>query len=230
MSQASYKGRRLSLPRLANTYCAIQESAQYTFGDSQLLLIPNSTSMNELIRFEPIFQPSFFIDPSPLCTAMFQRYAQFRVRKVAVRLTESSVNPTNVGRSDVWVYWCPNHTTFDAAVAAGSSFSLVTDIAEASRFQHVAMAPGQTVNLEVIPQVIFQNAVVIGGVNIDQAGDGKMPWMDCTTANKNTTNLRMPIFYFRRPTAIGTNVPVHEPVFQVLMVAIFEFRNLEDDN
>lgn len=233
-SNASYKGRRLSLPRLCNSYAALQESGQYGFGADQkeTLEIPVSTnySMNQLYKFEPIFQPYFLIDSSPLCTAMFNRYEQFRIRKVAVRLTESSVAPANQGRSDVWVYWCPNHATFDADEAKGQTFSSVTDLSEAARIQHVTTQPGRSVNIEVVPQVIFQNSIIVGGVPVDQQGDGKMPWLDCTTANKNSTNLRMPIFYFRRPYIQGSNVPVHNPTFQCLIVAVIEFRNLGDDN
>lgn len=231
MQNASYKGRRLTLPRLCNSYAALQESYQYTFEQgSQILTIPGATNMNTLLRFEPKCQPIIFIDSSPLCTAMFQRYEQFRIRKVAVRLTESSLNPTNVGRSDVWIYWVPNHTTYDADEAKGEVFSTVTDLSEAARVQHCAVAPGQSVHLEVIPQVVFMNQVVVGGVPIDQAGDGKMPWMDCTDANKANTLLRMPIFMFRRPYTIGSNVPLHEPNYQVMLVAVVEFRNLGDDN
>lgn len=233
-SNASYKGRRLRLPRLCNSYAALQESAQYTFADGrETLEVPLATgnyTMNQLYKFEPIFQPNFLIYNSPLCIAMFQRYEQFRIRKVAVRLTESSIGPSNQARSDVWIYWCPNHATFDADESKGQTFSTVTDLSEASRVQHVTFSPGRSVNLEVVPQVIYQNSITVGGVPIDQQGDGKMPWLDCTTANKDTTNLRMPIFYFRRPFAQGTGVPVHNPTFQVMVVAVIEFRNLGDDN
>lgn len=232
-SNASYKGRRLGLPRLCNSYAALQESFQYTFGGdppSQMLTIPATTNMNTLFKYEPLCQPSIFIDTSPLCTAMFQRYEQFRIRKIAVRLTESSVNPTNVARSDAWIYWVPNHATFDEDESKGNIFTTVTDLSEAARVQHVSIAPGRSINVEVVPQVIYQQSVTIGGVPIDQNGDGKMPWMDCTTANKNSTNLRMPILFFRRPFVIGYNIPVHEPTYQVLLVAVVEFRNLGDDN
>lgn len=231
MQNASYKGRRLTLPRLCNSYAALQESFQYTFEQgSQVKVIPGAANMNTLMRFEPLFQPAVLIDGSPLCTAMFQRYEQFRIRKVCCRLTESSINPSNQGRGDVWIYWVPNHKTYDDDEAKGNVFSTVTDLAEAARVQHVAIAPGQSINLEVVPQVIFANQIVVGSVPIDQQGDGKMPWMDCTDTNKNNTNLRMPIFMFRRPFYSGQNVPVHEPTYQVLLVAVIEFRNLGDDN
>lgn len=230
-SNASYKGRRLSLPRLCNQYAALQESSQYTFETGQLLEVTNSPdNMNTLFKFEPQFTPAAFIDGSPLCNSMFNRYGQFRIRKVCVRFTESVVNAQNMGRSDVWVYWCPNHAKFDEEESKGNTFSVVADLAEASRVQHICSQPGRSFQIECIPQVIFQSTVTIGGLNTDLAGDGKMPWMDCADSNKNSTKLRMPIVYIRRPYIAGSNVPVHNPTFQVMLVAVVEFRNLEDDN
>lgn len=221
----------MSLPRLCNTYAALQESFQVTFGDNQLLEVTNSPdNMNTLFKFEPIFTPFAFFNTSPLATAMFNRYGQFRIRKVCCKFTESVVNAQNQGRSDVWVYWCPNHANFDEEEKKGNTFASVTDLAEASRVQHICSQPGRSFQIECVPQVIFQSTMTIGGVNTDIAGDGKMPWMDCTDVNKNTTYLRMPIVYIRRPYIAGGNVPVHNPTFQVMLVAVLEFRNLEDDN
>lgn len=232
-SNASYKGRRMRLPRLCNQYAALQESMQYTFdNDAKTLVIPATTdaSMNQLIKFEPFFRPGSLINTSPLCLAMFNRYQQFRIRKVCVRLTEAVQHANNMGRSDIWVYWVPNHSQFDEEEKAGTSFSNVTDLAEASRIQYLTSAPGRGVQLEVVPQVIYDSSVTIGGVSSDIKGDGKMPWMDTSPANRDSINLRMPIFYFRRPLLVGSNVPVHDPQYQVVLVAIVEFRNLSDDN
>lgn len=232
-SNASYKGRRMRLPRLCNQYAALQESFEYGFGlDQKCLVIPNTTdgSMNQLHKFEPVFQPKLVIDTSPLCLAMFNRYQQFRIRKVAVRLTEAVSNANNMARSDIWVYWCPNHAQFDEEEKSGSTFDSVTDLSEAARVQHITATPGKGCLIEVVPQVIYDSQVVVGGVSTDIKGDGKMPWLDTSPANKDTVNLRMPIFYFRRQYPFGSNVPVHEPRFQVIVACIVEFRNLSDDN
>jgi len=232
-SSASYKGSRLSLPRLINGYCAIQESHEWQDPvNGPTIRVPQSAagnSMNELFRFEPTFTPQNFLSGSPLATSLFDRYDQFRVRKVAARLTESSVNPSNVARSDCWIYWCSNHTTYDADVAAGTSYNSVTDLAEASRIQHVSSQPGRAISIEVVPQVVFQNSVQIGAVPTIQNGDGKFPWMDTTALNASTL-CRMPIMFFRRPLDIGSNVPVHFPVYQCVLVCVLEFRNMSDDN
>lgn len=234
-SNASYKGRRMTLPRLANNYCAIQEDFQYAFDGNQLMTVPValSANINSLYKFEPIFNPGNLINSSPLATAMFQRYNEFRIRKVTVRVTPTLVSPSNQERSDVWVFWCPNHAVFDADEAKGEAYSTVTDIAEASRFQHVRMLPGRSFSLDYVPQVIFNNAVSIGGVATDQSGDGKMPWMSTTAANKDNLLLRAPIFYFRRPymeTTVANAAPIVKHQYQVIILAVIEYRSLSDDN
>lgn len=233
-SNASYKGARLGSCRLNNSYAALQESFRYGFPGTDpdsLLTVPASSnnSMDQLHEFEPSHTPKPYIDSSPLCTAMFQRYGEFRIRKVMIKLTELHHNPINVARSDVWLYWVPNHTRFDAEKTAGNTFADVADLSEASRVQYMQTAPGKTVTLEVVPQVIFQQGVTIGGVTSDISGDGKMPWMACTDANKDNTALRFPIFYFRKPYLTNTSVPT-QPQYQVICTAVIEFRNLEDDN
>lgn len=225
----------MSLPRLCNTYAALQEDFQYLIGADSLLNIAYSVSptLNTLIKFEPQVNPARFIDGSPLATAMFQRYNQFRIRKITARFTPTLANPQNQGRSDSWVFWCANHAMYDADEAKGEGYSTVTDIAEASRMQHLSTGPGRTFSIDYVPQVIFNNAVSISGVAVDQSGDGKMPWMDSSTANKDTLVLRAPIFFFRRPylNYVGADAP---PIFfqqyQVILMAVVEFRNLSDDN
>lgn len=231
-SQAAYKGRRMRMPRLINTYAAIQESFQYPFdngvGQLQNVLIVSQsvTDMNELQKFEPAFSTLNFIGSSPLAQACFDNYDQFRVRKVSVRLTPDIVDVVNLQRSDAFIYWCPNHKTFDEDEAKGQTFSSVTDLAEASRIQHVSIEPGRPFNIEFCPQVIYGNTIMINGVPADQSGDGKMPWLENTTANRDLL-LRAPIIYFRRPVA-GINTYV--PRFQVMVLGVIEFRNLNDDN
>lgn len=223
------------LPRLCNTYAALQESFQYTFDASSLFNVAYSVSpsLNVLQKFEPVFTASSFINPSPLCLAMFQRYNQFRIRKVTARFVPTLSNPQNQGRSDVWCFWCSNHALYDADEAKGEGYSSVTDIAEASRVQQVAVLPGRSFSIDFVPQVIFNNAVSIGGVPIDQTGDGKMPWMETSAANKDTLFLRSPILFFRRPYLNYTGAdqpPIFYQQYQVVLIGVIEFRNLSDDN
>jgi len=221
----------MALPRLCNNYAALQESFQYPFEVApSVLRIPFHTDMNTILGFEPVFTPNSLFVGSPLATAMFSRYEEFRIRKICVTFTSSEINPTSQARSDAWIYWCPNHKNFDSEGGVSSCYTTVADISEAARFQHVKVLPGRSFNVEYIPQVIFENAVSIGGAPVDQSGDGKMPWMKCNGPNKDTLNLRAPIVYFRRPFITGNNVPVVEHDYQVMVVAIVEFRSLNDDN
>lgn len=220
----------MSLPRLCNEYAALQESFQYAFeAPYNVLRIPRTDNMNAVTGFEPAFAPNALINPSPLCLAMFGRYEEFRIRKLIVTFTSSEVNPSSQARSDAWIYWCPNHAAFDSEGGIGQ-YTEVTDISEASRFQYVKVLPGRGFKVEYIPQVLFQQSVLVGGIPADQSGDGKMPWLKCTQANKETLALRGPIIYFRRPYIVGNNVPVVEHDYQVMVTAIVEFRNLNDDN
>lgn len=225
----------MSLPRLANTYCALQESFQYPFPEAaQLLTVTFSSvaTMNDMLRFEPLFNTQNFLSNSPLATSMFGRYNEFRIRKVTCRLTPTIIRPVNQARSDIWIYWCPNHKIFDDDIAAGNTFDSVTDIAETARFQHVSSEPGRPVSMDFVPQVIFNNAVSIGGVASDQSGDGKMPWLQTSTANANML-LRTPVLYFRKPYINDQGVAEPEQYFQqyqVMYIGVIEFRSLEDDN
>lgn len=220
----------MSLPRLCNAYAALQESFQYPFDNApSVLRVGRDLNMNTIQGFEPATNPNNFINTSPLATAMFGRYEEFRVRKILVTFTSSEVNPVSQARSDVWIYWCPNHANFDSEGGV-SQYTTVTDIAEAARFQYVKVLPGKSFKVEYVPQVIFQQAVTVGGIAADQSGDGKMPWVKCTAANKDNLILRAPVVYFRRPyiTALGVDVVEHD--YQVVMSAVLEFRNLNDDN
>lgn len=151
-STASYKGSRLSLPRLCNTYAALQESFQYPFDNANLLLVAPNAGMDSIQGFEPVFTPANFLTGSPLATAMFQRYEEFRIRKVRVTFTPSVINPVNAARSDAFIYWIPNHKNFDDEGGI-AQYTTVGDISEAARFQRVGVQPGRGIILEYIPQV-----------------------------------------------------------------------------
>lgn len=236
-TQARYKGARCSKPRTANEYAALEETYQYTFNNEDpepdtILFIRNANDMNQIYAFEPLFRATDFINvSSPLCYAMFQRYDEFRIRSVEVRLTEASINPTNISRSDVWVWWCPNHYEEDEDSKIGEVFDDVQSLQEAARVQHLSVAPGHTVVLNVVPQVtMIQQNQTVGGAILDQHGDRPAPWLKNTVTNTTDILMRMPILYFRKPYAVGTNVPLHYPAYQVMLKAIIEFRNLDDDN
>jgi len=234
-SKASYKGRRMSLPRLANTYCALQESFQFSHDDgATLLLVPGASSdtMNTIHKWEPIFSPNALLTNSPLATAMFARYNEFRIRKATVRVTPTFVGATNQARSDAWIFWCQNHTIYDSDEKAGEGYANVVDLAEASRIQHVQVLPGRSFSVDYVPQVVFNNAISIAGVATDQSGDGKMPWMATTPANA-AMQLRAPVIFFRRPHVENATLPVlgqlrHQ--YQTILIAVIEFRNISDDN
>lgn len=220
----------MSLPRLCNQYAALQESFQWPFdAPVNVLRIPFGTGMNQIQGFEPGFTANNLISGSPLATAMFARYEEFRVRKIMVTFTSSVLNVQNTPRSDAWIYWVPNHANFDSEGGVGQ-YTDVTDISEAARFQHVTTCPGRSFKVEYVPQVVFQQSVTVGGVPSDQSGDGKMPWVKCSAANRDTLLLRGPVVYFRRGFFVGQNVPIIENDFQVLVCAVIEFRNLNDDN
>lgn len=236
-TQARYKGARISKPRTANSYVALEETFEYTFDNpdplpDNILFIDNANGMNQIKMFEPSFGADVFLNTgNPLAYAMFQRYDEFRVRSCTVQFTESSVNPVNVGRSDVWCWWCPNHYEEDEDAKIGEIFDDVQSLQEAARVQHMSIAPGRTVTVHCIPQVtMLEQTIAAGGTVIDQHGDRPAPWLRNSSTNRTDVRYRMPIFYFRKPYAYGTNVPLHNPSYQVMLKCVFEFRNLDDDN
>lgn len=232
-TQARYKGQRITLPRLSNTYAALQEAFQYPFenpvASGCYTVTQASTNMNEIQAFEPITAPLNYISNSPLATAMFSRYDEFRIRKINIAFTSQVLNPTNAARSDVWIWWCPNHYEEDEDVKISETFDTVTDFSEAARVQHVRVEPGKSFSVEFVPQVVMvDQSVILGGTVIDQHGDRQMPWLRTTATNRDQTMLRAPIVYFRKPFAAGSAIPPQ--YYQVVCTAIVEFRNLNDDN
>lgn len=104
---ARYKGPRVGPCRTANTYTAIEETFQYTFSNAEpvpdtVYVVEPGVDMNEIKAFEPQFRPSSFINAgSPMCWSMFQRYDQFRIRNVEVKITPFVLNPQNYSRSSL---------------------------------------------------------------------------------------------------------------------------------
>lgn len=237
-SLARYKGPRLATPRLANTYCALEETFQYTFDNPEptpdtVFVVEPGADMNEVKAFEPQFRPNAFINTSsPLVYAFFNRYDEFRFRSVQVKVTPQILNPVNTPRSEVWIWWCPNHYEEDEDGKVGDVFDNVTDMDEAARIQRVSVLPGRSLLLNCVPQLtmINQNLTVAGTV-LDQHGDRPAPWLRSTATNISDISLRMPVLYFRRPYLVSGQTPVlAAQQYQITLTAVIEFRNLDDDN
>jgi len=235
-SNARYKGKRLRKPRTVDTYAAITETLQYSFDNpapisDNVFIIEPGADMNQIKAFEPAFRPNVFINASsPLCNNMFTRYDEFRIRSCEVKFTPVIFNPTNQARSDAWIWWCPNHYEEDEDSKIGETFDNVQSLEEATRIQKVSILPGKSFLLKAIPQLTMINqALAVGGAVLDQHGDKTMPWVRTTATNRDDLLCRMPIVYFRRP---------YQPLLasqtafdmQVMLTAIIEFRNLDDDN
>lgn len=227
-SQANYKGSRIRGVKLINGYAAIQESFQYPFAESNNLyqVSTSNVDFNQIQKWEPVHRLVNYTTGSPLALACFNNYDQFRIRKVCVQFTPTVLNPVNAQRGEVYIYWCPNHKTFDEDEAKGETFSNMTDLSEAARIQKITVTPGVPFSIEVVPQITYGNTIMVGGVAVDQSGDGKIPWLENTTANSQL-DMRFPIFYFRRPYAAIASISTQ---YQVMCTAIIEFRNMNDDN
>lgn len=235
---ARYKGSRVGRCRTANSYTALEETYQYTFDNPDpipdtVFVVEQGADMNEVKAFEPQFRPSSFINvSSPMCYSMFNRYDEFRIRNVEVKITPFILNPQNYMRSDLWIWWCPNHYEEDEDAKVGDTFDNVTDMEEAARIQRVGVTPGRAVRLKVVPQLTMnQESQTVAGTVIPNFGDRPAPWLRCSSTNINDISLRMPVFYFRRPyVAAGfpSGSGIHQ--YQVTLTAVIEFRNLDDDN
>nr|UZT54560.1 MAG: hypothetical protein [scracolig virus 1] len=237
-SNARYKGARLLKPRTANSYAAIEETFQYTFANpaptpATVFVVEPGADMNEIKPFEPQFRPNSFINTgNPLCYAMFNRFDEFRIRSVQVRVTSQLLNPVNTPRSDCWIWWCPNHYEEDDDAKVGNTFDNVTDMEEAARIQRVSVSPGKSFMINCVPQLtMIDQSLTAAQTVLDQHGDKPVPWMQTTATNINEHSFRMPVIYFRRPYLVSGQPPISaEQQYQIVLTAIIEFRNLDDDN
>lgn len=231
---AKYKSPRLTKPSVVNTYAAIEETFRYQFTNGEtevaniLYVRGVDNGMDELQSFEPRCTANNWINTnSKLCWAMYEQYDEFRVRSITCRITSQVLNPTNVPRSDVWVWWCPNHYEEDEDSKIGDTFSTVTDMSEAARVQHLTVVPGKSFTINYIPQMnMVQQAYTTASTVINSYGDQPSPWLRTTQDNLDNIMLRAPIFYFRKPF----NIPATNQVYNVMLIAIIEFRSLDDDN
>lgn len=236
-SQARYKGPRVAKPRVANTYVAFDESYQYVFPENvnpksiELFYVEPHSSMNGIKSFEPKFRANVFVNNSPMATAAFNRYDEFRIRCVQVKIVSQVTNPVNFPRTDLWLWWTPNHYEEDEDSKIGETYDDVVSIEEGSRIQYMGMEPGATKILRCVPQItmIDQN-IIVGGPVVDQHGDRPAPWLRTTATNRDDVEFRMPIFYFRRPFLGALPEQSGEISFQIIMNAVVEYRNLDDDN
>lgn len=226
----------MATPKTVNAYAAIEESYQYPFDNGEaesanIWLIQNATpaeGMNAIQKIEFKVVANNFIAASPIAQSMATNYDEFRIRKINIRLTSRIMNPVNNGRSDIWIYWVPNHYNFDSDEKKGDTFDDVQSLSEGTHIQHAAVAPGQSISVTCVPQVIARNqTVLINDTSIDQNGDIPFPWMKTESANLASTWCRLPIFYARRQ---APSILTSQNGYQVMMSAIIEFRNVSDDN
>lgn len=237
-SHARYKGPRVSNPRTVDRYCAITETFQYTFTNPDpvspaVFVVEPGANMNEIKPFEPGFFANSFINPgSPLIYAMYTRFNEFRIRNVEVRVTSSMVNPVNIPRSDVWIWWCPNHYNEDEDAKIPDVYDDVTSLEEASRVQHVTVNPGRSFSLKCVPQLVMdRTSRTYAGTELNNFGDQPCPWLKTIPDNISQLFFRMPVIYFRRPYGpAGTPALALAQHYSVHLTAIFEFRDLDDDN
>lgn len=233
---AIYKGPRLRKPRTIDSYCAITETAQYTFNNSEEKLLDTvyavtpAEDMNQLQAFEPRFQADFFINgtTSPMAQSLFNRFDEFRIRSVEVKITSQVVNPVNFARSDVWIWWTPNHFNEDEDAKVGDIFTTVTDMEEASHVSKACIMPGKTLRLHCVPQLVVINQIQTPATILDNHGDRPAPWLRSSNTNKTDNAFRMPVIYFRKPFISGL---ANQPnIFQITLTATIEFRQLDDNN
>lgn len=235
-TQARYKSRRMANTKTVNSYAAIEECFQYPFDNpdpepTNVWIIQNATpaeGMNAIQKIEFKHVVQNYLTGSPIANAMASNYDEFRIRKVNIRLTSKIINPVNNSRSDLWVYWVPNHYNFDEDEKKGDVFDDVTSLMEGTRVQHVGVAPGKSVSISFVPQVIARNqTVLINDTSIDQNGDIPFPWMPCNANNLSQTYIRSPIFYARKQ---APSLLTSQNAYHVVLTAIIEFRNVSDDN
>lgn len=237
-ANARYKGSRCANPRTVDSYCAITETSQYTFSNPDpitpnVFVVEPGADMNEIKNLELLLRPNFWIAPgSPLCYAMYQRYNEFRIRNVEIKVTSQVLNPVNMPRSDVWVWWCPNHYNEDEDIKIGDQYDDVVSLEEASRIQRLSVMPGKSIFLKFVPQLVMdRSSLTVSGTELKNYGDVPCPWLKTTPDNISQLTLRCPVLYFRRPygpagtPALGLN---HH--YAVHVTACIEFRDLDDDN
>lgn len=226
----------MTTPKTVNAYAAIEECFQYTFDNpdpepKNIWIIQNAVpaeGMNAIQKIEFKHTAQDYLNGSPIANAMASNYDEFRVRKVNIRLTSRIINPVNNSRSDVWIYWVPNHYNFDADELKGDIFDDVTSIMEGTHVQHSCVAPGKTVSVSFVPQVIARNqTVLINDTSIDQNGDINYPWMPCNASNLSQTYIRGPVFFARKQ---APSLLTSQNGYHCVLTAIIEFRNVSDDN
>lgn len=233
-SQARYKGPRLSRPRTIDSYAAITETFQYTFANADpypnsVYLVPSGSDMNQIQGFEPRFTAqSFITNTNPMCHALYQRFDEFRIRAVEVKITSQVLNPVNFSRSDVWIWWTPNHFNEDEDAKVGDAFDNVTDMEEAARVSRVCVMPGKTLRLNVVPQIVMVNEMQTVGALLPANGDRPAPWLRCSSTNISDISFRMPVIYFRKPYNQG--FADRPDIYHITLTACIEFRQLDDDN
>lgn len=231
MSRANYGGPRKTLPKtLVEKYAAITESFVYPFPTTQnRYIVQNSNvDMNQLQAFEPIHSLSNYLTNSPLASACYSNFDEFRIRCVKVELIPNVYNPTTVSRTECYVWWCPNHYEEDQEVATGQPLGFLSfpELKESDHVTCVAHGPGQTISFTCVPQVYDVDSI---GVNtttfVQRIKDKQSPWMKTSTDFVNAL-MRMPIIQFRRP--YSTDVQVYE--YDVVLTACIEFRNIDAGN
>lgn len=240
-NNAIYKiPRRFVKPRLANSYSAVEETSQDTrlgATNNMYRIIGSASDYNQTQVFEAVFKPRQFLISSPLMSAMYDRYDQFRVRSCRVDFESCLVGASGKApRIQTAVWWCPNHKEEDAEVSSGEApgYAYWTQLMESSHVSMLNHSPYKRFSLSYIPQVIDADLLDVeeleGKVNIEYTyGDRPTGWIVTNETNKDL-ECRGPYVHFRRPF-VGAGVPeIEVDAMSVVYTVVFEFRNADTDN
>lgn len=229
---AKYKSRRLVDPsRMADEYVAIDE---VEYSNWPVLTINSSAGdANACVTNEIKFAPTLFLASSPLMSAFYDHYRYFRCRSVEVTYTSSSA-AVDYRRTQVGVYWIPDHFAYDNNRDAPISSWI--DFMEKPN-SHMILSKGHhgIFKLRYVPQMVYQedidedeNDPVQDTIHQVQ-GDYQSGWMPTTESNK-TWELRGPLVVFRRPYSVAGGIDTPEVSYIINVRCIWEFKKAKNGN
>lgn len=220
---ARYKGRRLVDPRrMTDEYAVIDEIK--TLPPFSVDTSPDANGF-AIVKFEPIFDISQFFGDSPLLTALYSNYNQYRCRSATLHI--ESVFQDNINlRHEIGIYWVPNHAQLDNGHDVP-----INSWAEFREKNHTSImsmsAQTRLHTLRYIPQVTEvdqeeEDDPDIPAVELDVRSSQPGGWLPTYGGLAQTFNHRGPQIIFRKPyAAVAAQV---SPVFTMSLRVVWEFR------
>lgn len=229
MAAAKYTGPRLARVTTQNDFLRYRSVVNFSppgvAANSPYVVTANAANnMNSLQGFEVKLTPAMCVGlESGFLAECYSAYDEFRIRSVHVRMLPNFCPPATETRSSVDIFWIPNHQIFDAD-DGGVPFDNYQELCQSARVSHVQTRLDREFGFSFIPQVpLMEQLTYVGGAAAELVyHDVAMPWLRTSDENKNY-NFRGPWVSFRRP--IGDSAVVVAE-FDVLVEAVFEFRNL----